>query len=345
MRHTLSFLGLWATCLVVAGCDRDPAFVFRGEPARMTGSDPQSNPQSNPESDDATAPATPSQGSDDSVGGGAPGEETAGSGGSEPPASDGGDDGSGGGDPGEGGDGGTVDDGGGEVVVTPPGTVEEVAELCGSGTTLYVEEELDFPHPAAQCAWNANGNLGRVNERLQARFEQSASVSLPHGAVICSADLRSTTDNIHYDDEMFLLLENKVIMASLGDYVTKGFTRYDDKGRAFQAAFPNDAHGLALFDWMTIRGSYYSRQLHEASPTFCLGQSTPGNSCQLPESEHSGPTAITLRDSPIYLFNLADNPDGAFTFTLVTTGDNDDSDCSHTGLRMKVKIGYSMPAR
>ena len=99
-----------------------------------------------------------------------------------------------------------------------PDDPEEVVEMCATLEQVTQVSKLNFPE-RQDCQWGVNGNGERLNVFMQARERQTRTFSLPDGAVLCELDVASTTNTIHYDDFLYLTLNDNVLVGSNGYFV------------------------------------------------------------------------------------------------------------------------------
>ena len=70
---------------------------------------------------------------------------------------------------------------------------------------------------------------------------------------------------------------------------------------------------------------------------YCLGK---GAACVLPAHDKKGAVALNLTPNEIAPIAAALTGKTSVSMDLTATGDNDDTDCFHTALSVKVKIKY-----
>ncbi|MFW7379280.1 MAG: hypothetical protein ACOH5I_10765 [Oligoflexus sp.] len=193
-------------------------------------------------------------------------------------------------------------------------------EACeNAGELPQLKAPLVFPE-RRECSWNIAPNLDRRDAFVQAFEKTDQIVELPPNSVICSMNIKSPdTTSLHYDDFLFLTLENYVIFGT-----NQLITNYLDRDE-----------NLYLWQFDKIKGQPIRN--FEAS-RFCLAAN---NRCQLPPHDQTGPVALdinTEESAPLAL-KVAEGSQ-KINFSLVATGDNDDRDCYHTALNLEVAIEY-----
>jgi hypothetical protein len=126
---------------------------------------------------------------------------------------------------------------------------------------------------------------------------------------------------MHYDDEMFFLVENRVLMA------TKDYTEY----------FPQDGI-FSTFSWESLRNQVYNQ--FDERGLYCVGGVDGLSECQLPPTDTTGSIELSISaELSASLATLLQDKE-VLNFSWVTTGDNDDSDCRHTDIKIPVTMHY-----
>ncbi|MCP4870214.1 MAG: hypothetical protein GY898_16030 [Proteobacteria bacterium] len=207
---------------------------------------------------------------------------------------------------------GTADLGGEDIV-----TVEDLREACESEEPQDVELEVFFADPQQLCPFDEDDNLPREEGAMTARIEQVASVVLPEGGVACDLafdfqGIDPSTEQIMVYDDHFLLTFNDVVLASNNAQIAE--------------ALPADEDGLRIYDWADIVGIQF--EFFE-TPNYCLGEDEGLSDCTIPEPEDPGPISLSFEGDLVDLLSLRALEQQRYDFGFVTTGDNDDSDCSH----------------
>jgi hypothetical protein len=220
----------------------------------------------------------------------------------------------------------------------PPPSVEEVLATCANSPRIQMVTEVSFPS-RRDCSWgttsggavqlSANGNLPIKNGWIRAREEQTVSINVPQGAILCSLELSSKTNQIHFDDFFSMRVDQYVVAAS----------------KVLANALIKDAGGHYTWDWPRIRGDGSTGAGTQMQD---IGKYCGAGDCLLPE--HDTPGAFALN------FSLEDNASQQNTMnaalfaklanktkidiTATATGDNDDDDCFHSGGEFTAKIYY-----
>ena len=214
-------------------------------------------------------------------------------------------------------------------------SASDVAQTCQHNSPQHSEQTVTFEQSTTACEWGTNGNLvlpdGKVilDGTIMARREERATLPLPEVAVLCNIEVSSPQQQIRFDDEILLLLGNQLLASSA----------------QYQMALTNDA-GFYLYDWSKIAGQsyvnnspYYSGK---ASP-FCLGQAEGLSQCTIPRTETLGNIEMRFSPALIYILSARLGSEGPRELALITTGDNDPTDCQHSNLSLKVTTDYVKP--
>lgn len=226
----------------------------------------------------------------------------------------------------------------GSETLLPPPTAEEIIATCANSPRITQTSDVSFPS-RKDCSWgtnsggmvqlSANGNLPIKDGWIRAREEQTVSINVPQGAILCSLELSSKTNQIHFDDFFSMRVDKYVVAAS----------------KVLANALVKDADGHYNWDWPRIRGDGSSGSGTQMQD---IGKYCGTGDCLLPE--HDTPGAFALN------FSLEDNASQQNTMnaalfsklankmkidiTAAATGDNDDDDCFHSGGEFTAKIVY-----
>ncbi|MGE0174157.1 MAG: hypothetical protein AB7T49_15275 [Oligoflexales bacterium] len=196
----------------------------------------------------------------------------------------------------------------------------EVQKLCQNQQHLSRVETIRFAPPEKTCAWGANGNLTEVQEMVRARGEQYHMLDLGSDSIICDVEFTVPNQQIEFDDEIFLTLNNAVLAASM-DY-TSVMEKRDN---------------VYFYNWNAIVNQPY---LKDGKPhNYCLGADKGLGECVMPYTQTTGD--MRLKFDPSIFYNISAYAfSSKYNFGMVTTGDNNDSDCKHTGLEFSVNVKY-----
>ena len=210
-------------------------------------------------------------------------------------------------------------------------TVEDLRDLCERVTPEDVELEIFFENPNRMCPFGEDDNLPRTQGVMTARIEQTASVELPAGGVACDLafdfqGIDPSTEQIMQYDDNFLLMFNDVVLASNNAQMT------DELG--------GEEEQLKLYDWDDLVGLEFD---FFETPRYCLGEAEDQSICTIPEPETPGPISLSFEGELVDTLSFRALQLEAYDFTFVTTGDNDDSDCSHEDFGFLVTAPVAFP--
>lgn len=197
---------------------------------------------------------------------------------------------------------------------------------CSSTLVQQQSEVLHFPEiPAGTtCSFGSGENLSRKDAFIRAYLRQNQDVTLPTGARLCGFTIDPIQKAMHYDDEMFFLVENRVLIA------TKDYTDSFVKEGLF-----------STFSWEALKNKVYNQ--NDQRGLYCVGAAEGLSACELPPTDTNG--NISLSFSAELAKSLAEllQAQQVLHFSWITTGDNDDSDCRHTDIAIPVVLHY-LPA-
>ena len=149
-------------------------------------------------------------------------------------------------------------------------------------------------------------------------------MTLPEGASLCGFSLEHNSSAMRYDDEMFFSVNDRLLLS------TMDYTRFFDTKDGFYS-----------FSWTGLVDQIYEPL--DNRTVYCAGGAEGMASCVVPPTETQGQIKLTFSDTMDALLAKSLQQDRALTFDWVTTGDNDDSDCRHTAINLKLKLRYVLP--
>ena len=235
-----------------------------------------------------------------------------------------------------------------DATSTTPETGAALALACkaaaASGSIKRTSVPINFPS-AIECAWNMDGNLSRLDGKIRARREQFQPMAIANARRVCDMRFDFPTQQMEYDDEVFILL-NGYVLAMSQDY-------------SVSAVHPNglkpDANGFVKYKWSGDNGLVDLKYGHRLTPRYCLG-SDPTQpeflaNCLIPETQTTGQMKISVPTERIRELSLQtgikydqDMANGAgglkADFGFVTIGDNDNGDCRHAAYSFQVVVDY-----
>lgn len=181
---------------------------------------------------------------------------------------------------------------------------------------------ISFPS-RVDCPWGVGDNLWQQNEFNQARVEETAVVGVPAGAELCSVRLRSTTEDLMFDDHVTIALGGVVLVGGGSGYAIDALPRVD---------------GLYRYDWSALAGTPFADR---SAPYWCLGGSE--STCVVPSTEVLGSLELDIGGAALGELAAALTGVESVPLTLVTFGDDDEDDCAHTALELDVDTSWIYP--
>lgn len=213
-----------------------------------------------------------------------------------------------------------------------PATVsDEVGEdgiklACHTDSVVAVTESLVFPEipQGTTCKFGVGDNLSALNGQIRAYLKQSQTVTLPEGAALCGLSLEHQSAPMRYDDEMFFSVNERLLLA------TKDYTEYF-----------GTKDGFHQFSWEQLRDKYYAN--FDMRSVYCAGGAEGLATCSVPETDTQGQIDLSFSDKMDAVLAKSLQKDQSLTFDWITIGDNDDSDCRHTEIKLNLKLRYVLP--
>jgi len=208
------------------------------------------------------------------------------------------------------------------------GSADDVADLCEESEPETITLSVSFPAPGSGCAFGEDGNLPAENGYITARLEQTDVLELPEDAVICDVAFDFAGINggqgtpMVYDDHFIFAFNGVVLAASDADIV---------------GLLPDDEGLYYSYDWEAVVGSTMA---YNNVPTYCLGEDAGLATCDIPQPETNGIMSLDFEPDVVNELAFRAIEAGAYEFSFVTMGDNDNSDCSHEDFEFEVEIPY-----
>lgn len=208
-------------------------------------------------------------------------------------------------------------------------STDDIEELCTEGDPVTVTLAVEFPATDPSCPFGEGDNLPEENGVITARVEQTVSLGLPEGVVVCDLafDFQGITGGegtpMVYDDNFWFTFDDVVLAGSYGPMVDQ---------------FATDG-ALPIYDWDDIVG--YAFEFDDGIPTYCLGEGDGRADCTIPPPETNGIMSLSFDESLINELSLRAVQADRFDFSFVTMGDNDPSqDCAHEAFAFSVEVPY-----
>lgn len=237
----------------------------------------------------------------------------------------------------------------GPAVVATEATVKNILSSCANaaatGKLLTSQQNINFDDSrvetqkanicefAAAGAVTLNGNLEMHDSFMQSRYEQSRSLNLPEGSVICDIEMKNSLQSFRYDDVFFFTF-NGFLLA------TNDKTAMKEKLRPASVKLAdNEFTDIYTYDWTKLRTGHFEN----VADDYCLGATEGLSTCAWPVSEQPG--KINFSFAPSLLIGIsAGIPAQQHKFGFAITGDNDPSlDCYHEKLEFLMNVKYYIP--
>lgn len=208
---------------------------------------------------------------------------------------------------------------------------------------------INFP-AAIECNFNEVGTLPsemnedlngpRINGSIMARARQDFEIEVSGSETLCDMDFNFPNQQMQYDDEIILLLNDYVIISSQD---------YSESEKHPSGLYVNE-WGLQEYVWYAPQNSLYN--LHYGwnyTDRYCLGvsQDDPNydEKCLIPKTETVGEMKLDISNEEIIKIGVLSldptpNANQYFNFSFVTTGDNDNGDCEHAAYSFDVELKY-----
>ena len=97
-----------------------------------------------------------------------------------------------------------------------------------------------------------------------------------------------------------------------------------------------DREGQFGFDFFNIRG-----QRFVTDEPFCFG-STRGSVCEAPPTDTEGSLKLNFSESSLSVLTRKMSSQNTHHIDLTVTGDDNESDCQQSGLKLKVRTTYGV---
>ncbi|MCX6129699.1 MAG: hypothetical protein NTX25_11645, partial [Proteobacteria bacterium] len=236
---------------------------------------------------------------------------------------------------------------------TNTGSADSAKIACATaqkdGTLKSKTQDIVFKANTETCEFGKNDNLSRKNEWLRARREEYVDLSLAGMSRLCNIKFDSPKQDMKYDDEILLTL-NQFVIASSQDFSTKS------RDFRSQLVYPDglmpDSDGLLVYKWLRPNGLADQKYHNSKLRKYCLGLDPNAEDfdklCQIPKTDSKGSIQLNVpQDAFLKLamkaglvFDKQVQTETKARIGFVTLGDNNDGDCRHLDFQMSVSIEY-----
>ncbi len=201
-------------------------------------------------------------------------------------------------------------------------TLNVVEQKCAAGNVQNLTYDLDFPNPNIENPFALPGNGPRNDRFFMARVDQLQKVPLPQNGTLCGFQVAVQTSNnkFVYDDHFLFAIDNTPVAYSY----------------RFDKVLPRGVFGVE-FDWSKIMGKPW---LTSEEGIFCLGMESGLAECSWPQTDTKGEIILKFKNELIQkVFALRKESNRSdLQLRFISFGDNDDYDCEHSDIKMKVTV-------
>ena len=203
-----------------------------------------------------------------------------------------------------------------DVVITSP---DQVVEAC-QGQRTQVVLQVNFPERTDACDFGNDGNNNKQDKRFSARAVTTQQISIPQNALLCSFAIQSQATDLRYDDAFFFNVDNYLITGSHKTMVDLLDT--------------HPVANLKLWNFEKVKGQEVD--FGEDKLDYCTTNAT----CIIPPHDQTGPFNIKLETNEVAPLVIALNGKENIDLSIVTGGDDNDSDCTHSPFNLIANYSY-----
>jgi hypothetical protein len=204
------------------------------------------------------------------------------------------------------------------------------ANLCADTSAIKVyTTTVSFAEPSQSCKWGIEGNLSIKDTKVRARNEQYQQLSLPVGATVCSMNFTfGENQSMLYDDHI-LMTYNDIVFATTQSYL---LSYLENKGTA--------TGPLYQYNWAKLLGGGLNSAYAGSTSLMCLDTRST-RQCSWPATQQTGTIKMTIDPMEIQRISDLSVDKTNKSFGMITTGDNDSTDCKHKPISFNVQINYA----
>ena len=204
-------------------------------------------------------------------------------------------------------------------------TLSQVVDVCNSISTstltrmVRFESNREEPEESWECEYTASD----VNNRLRHFAVHTQEIPVPENAILCNLEFVHQEENFYYDDHLFFLFNDLILMSSYDYGASQNLEKHND---------------FYKFDWDKIFNA--SQHDHEEYEPYCVAG--PG-SCKLPKTQKEGATVMNFLHNKtvsqqLFLYGKEEQK---FNLSIAVTGDNNSKvDCRHSDLSLETKVTF-----
>lgn len=203
--------------------------------------------------------------------------------------------------------------------------IKSCDDMKARGKTSIQTSQVTFEDPAKACQWGMNGNLSVKDKYVRGRIEQYKQLSIPSGSTVCHVKLVNIDEqNFRYDDNIILTLNNYILAS------TTNFSQHFSQ-----------TNGFYKYDWSKLvdKAAQNTQADTVISKQYCVGASSGLSQCLFPATQTLGRVQLEFNERIIENI-LGMTSASSLNLGMITTGDNDSTDCQHVPLRFAIEVEY-----
>jgi hypothetical protein len=209
-----------------------------------------------------------------------------------------------------------------ETAVTSPVepialTADVIKQLCASNAKLTKTEALVVPARTNQCSFGSAPNVAAKADTITAREVDEVAVALTQDMVLCDVAVTSSATNLAHNDDLYFLMDKYVILADAGQKTAM----FDKVGELF------------VWNFAKIVNTAYVSSANKT--LYCAGGQ---GTCLAEETNGTFRASATVAQLATMSSELVMKD--ALKFSVITTGDDNNGDCTHTAMPLDVEISY-----
>lgn len=226
------------------------------------------------------------------------------------------------------------------VVKADPYSNSRINQICDSPEAKIETKEVllvfEKPIPGSErktaCPWGLGDNLTPRVSKLSSRYEQIATAQLPQKTVLCNLKFEVEPQPFFRQDYFILALNSRIL-------VTDAEFLFQYLQEESVVLSPSEKISSYTYDWSRILGMRTPKDHSEAARReYCIARDITLANCIFGNGEF--PKLDLHSKVSRWLGSKSMGPN--LRFSLIVTGDKDvTEDCSHTPLKIKVKMYFT----
>ncbi len=202
--------------------------------------------------------------------------------------------------------------------ISAPVESETISDRCKGSKLEQVEQAIVFPEKKG-CEWKSPAE--RKDRYLTDMQSSEVALKIPSDGILCDIDISSADSiNFRYDDMLIFSLEDSVLFSSNED-LKKRFTKTGE-----------------VYTWSKDKLVSLTEMFGEFDGApYCLGD----GQCIIPKTDEPGKLSVKMSIGSLAPIVAKFKGKSSLPLVLAASGDNDDSDCSHSELKLTVKMKFA----